>query len=267
MATVSEAVKKRLTKYITSTKNKIVDAKKRDLASSDIQVLFEEIICKIFGYDKQSDLINVPIVGNLCFYFGVQIKEEIKYILEFNSPKMKIRNENLYPVVEYCNRHHIEWIVRTNGIEWVIHKSNCERPNIYEIVCSFNFLEINIENNDDLSLLFRLCKEFHDKTIITDQYNRYRWWGFLSEDKRTIDFMFLVNVCLYEDVSEKVHIPYLDVTYWCDEKFVARRNADKAIGEYLKNEYGKIYDIELKFETVAYHNEKNHIKTNQSVWW
>ena len=267
MFTVHEAVKKRLIKYHVATQNKIVASKKRELTKANIQGLFEEIICKVFGFNKQSDLIDLQINGKLCFYFGIQIQGEIKYILEFNSPKINVRNENLYRIVEYCKRHLVEWIVRTNGIKWEIHRANYERPSSYDMICSFNFIDMNLENNEDLSHLYLLCKEAHDKTIITDENNKYRWYGFLSEDNRTIDYMFLLNICLYADGSEKVHIPYLNVTYWCDDRFIARRNAEKAIDKHLKDVCGKTYDGEHKFETIAYQKETMPMKTNLPVWW
>lgn len=267
MLNVPEAVNKRFKKHLNATQKKIVVSKKRDLTKADIQGLFEEVICKVFGFNKQSDFIDPQIDGDLCFYFGIQARGEVKYILEVNSPKMNISNENFHRTVEYCKSHFVEWMVRTNGIEWEIHRANCERPSLYDMICSFNFIKMNFDKNEDLNQLYLLCKEAHDKTIITDVYNKNRWYGFLGEDKRTIDYMFLLNICLYEDGSEKVHIPYLNVTYWCDDRFVARRNAEKAIDKHLKEVYGRTYDGEQRFETVAYQKETKHIKTNHPVWW
>ena len=187
--------------------------------------------------------------------------------MDLASPKISLKNEDLGTTIEYAILHHIEWVVRTNGIEWEIHRSKCEQPNQYDLVCSFNFLELSLKSEDDLINLFLLCKEKHTKTIITDQYNRYRWYGFLSEDKHTIDYMFIVYECLYKDGSEKVHIPHLDLTYWCDKPFIARRNAEKAIEKYLKDDYGKEYDFEHRFESVAYHKEETYLKRNYPVWW
>ena len=267
MLNVPEAVNNRFKKYLNATQKKIVASKKRDFPNVNIQGLFKEIICKVFGFNKQSDLIDPQIDGNLCYHLGVQIQGETKYILEFSSPKMNISNENLHRTIEYCKHQFVEWAVRTNGFEWEIHKANCERPNVYDMICSFNFIDMNLENNEDLKQLYLLCKEAHGKTIITDEYNKNRWYGFLSEDKRTIDYMFLLNIFLYEDGSEKVYIPYLNVTYWCEDRFIARRNAEKAIDKHLMDEYGKTYDGEHRFETVAYQQEKTHMKTNLPIWW
>jgi hypothetical protein len=212
-------------------------------------------------------LIDPQIDGNLCFYFGLQAQGELKYILEFNSPETNIKNENLNRTLDYCKRHFVEWMVRTNGVEWEIHRANCVSPNLYDMICSFNFIDMNLENDEDLNHLYLLCKEAHNKTLITDEYNKNRWYGFLNEDKRTIDYMFLLNICLYEDGSEKVHIPYLNVTYRCDDRFVARRNAEQAIDKHLKDVYGRTYDGEHRFETVAYQKEIIYMKENHPVWW
>ncbi len=267
MATVPKAVESRLKKYVSSVQNRIIDAKEHILTKTEILGIFKYIACNIFGFDEQSELIDLSIAETSYCYLGVQTQDEIKYIMDLGSPKISLNNENLGPTIEYAIRHHIELVVRTNGITWEIHRSKCEQPNEYDIASSFNFLELNSNNEDDLTNLFLLCKEAHTKTIITDQYNRYRWWGFLSEDKRTIEYMFLLSVCLHEDGSEKVLIPHLDITYRCDKPFIARRNAEKAIEKHLKDEYGKEYDSQQKFESVAYYREATYIKTNCPIWW
>ena len=66
---VPETVKKRLKKYLNSAQKKVLASQKRDLTKADIHGLFEEIICKVFGFNKQSDLIDLQINGKLCFYF------------------------------------------------------------------------------------------------------------------------------------------------------------------------------------------------------
>jgi len=267
MTTIPQIVKKRFKKHVGKVQNRIINTNKNRESKEELLSIFKYIARNIFGFNEQTELTDLSISGATYYYLGVKIENEIKYIIEVVSPQMNLKNEYFTKTVEYAIHNHIEWFVRTNGIAWEIYKNRCEQPDEYEKVCTFNLLELNLKNNDDLANLFILCKESHKKKIITDLYNRNCWYGYLSEDKSTIDYMILLYVCLYEDGSEKVHIPYLDVTYWCDQPFVARQNAERAIEKHLKDEYGREFDSEHRFVTIAYHKETNHLKKNVPVWW
>lgn len=268
MVAIPESVKKRFKMHIGKAQNKIANAKNEYTdEKEELLNVFKHIAHNIFGFNEQTELTDLSISRAKYYYLGVKIKNEIKYIIEIVSSQMNLKNEYFTKTVEYAKHHHIEWFVRTNGIAWEIYKNRCEQPDEYEKVCIFNLLELNLKNDDDLANLFILCKESHNKTIINDLYNRNCWYGYLNEDSTSIDYMFLVNVCLYEDGSEKVYVPFFDVTYWCDEPFIARRNVERAIEKYLKDEYGREFDSEHRFETIAYHKEASHLKKNVPVWW
>lgn len=268
MVEIPEAVKKRFKKNIAEAQNKIENLKNEYTDGNDKVInVFKYIVSNIFGFNEQKELINVPTVEMAYYYIGLKIENEIKYILEISSPTKNIQNDNLHKTIEYAMNNHIEWFVKTNGTFWDIYRNRCKQPDEYEKVCSMNFLELNLNTDMDLGNLYILCKESHDKKITTDLYNRNRWYGYLNEDCTSIDYMFLVNVCLYEDGSEKAYIPFFDVTYWCDEPFIARRNAERAIEKHLKHQYGKEFDSGHKFETVAYHKESIYLRKDVPVWW
>ena len=268
MVEIPKAIKKRFKKSVGKSQHKI-EKLKNEFTDGNEEVLnvFKYIVSNVFGFNEQKESIRLPIDGMAYYYIGLKIENEIKYIIEIGSPTKNIQNDNLSIIIEYAMHNHIEWFVKTNGILWDIYRNKCKQPNEYEKVCSINFLELNSKNHDALSSLYILCKESHNKNITTDLYNRNHWYGYLNEDCTSIDYMFLVNVCLYENGSEKVHIPLLDLTYWCDEPFIGRQNAERAIEKYLKDEYEKEFDSGHKFETIAYHKESIYIKTNVPIWW
>ncbi len=268
MTAIPEITKKRLKKRISKAQKSIVNAKNKHIdEKEELLNIFKQIVCNIFGFNGQKELIDLSIIGMSYYYIGVKIENEIKYIMDISFPKIDIQNGGLSKTIEYAIDNNIEWFVKTNGTFWDIYRNRCKPPDEYEKICSINFLELNLNNDEDLASLFILCKESHNKNITTDLYNRKRWYGYLNEEGTSIDYMFLVNVCLYEDGSEKINIPFFDVTYWCDEPFIARRNGERAIEKYLKEEYGREFDSEHRFETIAYHKEASHLKKNVPVWW
>ena len=260
-------VTKRLKKKIDSAKEKILNIKNRDLEEDDIKRLFIDILSDLLGFNKESEIIDLKTNKKSCCYLGIQIDGEIKFIMQCSAPKFNLKNRLIEKTFEIGSKYHAEWLVKTNAIKWEIYQSKCDEPNEYDLSCQFNFIDLNLKNKVDLAHILLICKEAHVKSPTTDQFNRLQWFCFLSEDEKTIEFMFLVNQCLYEDGSGKFHIPFLNVTYRCNESQSARQNAWKAIEKFLQKDRDRAYDHIHKFTTVAYHKEAEKVKMNQPVWW
>lgn len=267
MVVIPEPARKRFRKHLGKAQSNISLAINNHADESEsLQSILIQILRDVFGFNEIEKLVDLS-TSEMKNYLGAKSDDETKYIVDISFPRTNIPSEISSNTVEYAKRNHVQWLVKTNGIVWDIYKNNCEQPGTYGKLYSMNFLKLNLDNNEDLANLFVFCKESHSKNIITDSHNRNRWYGYLNKDRTSIDYMFLVNVCLYDDGSEKVYIPLLDLTYWCDEPFIARRNAEKSIEKYLKDECEIGFDSKHKFETVAYHKETIHLKKNIPVWW
>lgn len=266
MSAVPETVAKRLEKNLDAAKERVIKANKKSVQSkSEVLDLYKYLALKLFGFTKPARVIDLSVSGVAHFYLGIESQDEVKYLLDL--PLSKSMSEKIDSTIEYATRHHIEWLVRTNDIDWQIYRADCVDPNHYDLVSLFNLVELNYKNENDLMYLFLLSKEKHTKTLVFEEYNRWRYHGFLSKDKSIIDYMFLIDVSLYDDGSEKVYIPLLDLTFRCDQPFAARQNAEKALEKYLKHEFGKEYDFEHRFQSTASVTETTYLKTNHPVWW
>lgn len=272
MPTIPKQVKSRFKNYLANAQNQIINAEKQLIESNEkLLNAFKYIACNIFGFNEQTELTYLSIPGAKYYYLGVKSGNEIKYIIEIVPPKMNFKNESFIKTSDFTIHNNIEWFVITNGTVWEIYRNRCKQSNEYgqEQIkeCTFNFLDLNLKNDDYLTNLFILCKESPNKEIITDLYNRNQWLGYLNEDKSSIDYMILLRLYLYEGNSEKVHIPVFNVTYWSDQPLLARQNAEKTIDKYLKDKYGREFDNEHKFVTIASFEEKDYLREKVPVWW
>ena len=68
----------------------------------------------------------------------------------------------------------VQWAVLTNGINWEVYRIKFERPVDYDLLCSFNFLELNPRKREDHDLLFILCKEGLNKAAIEEFHAHVR---------------------------------------------------------------------------------------------
>ena len=56
----------------------------------------------------------------------------------------------------------------TNGVDWEIYKIRFEKPINYDLVCSFNFAELNSKKQEDQDKVFLLCREGIEKAAIEE---------------------------------------------------------------------------------------------------
>lgn len=70
-----------------------------------------------------------------------------------------MKENHLRQAAHYGVDHNIQWIILTNGIEWMIYRIRFERPINYELVCSFDFSIIKPKDEKIQECLFLVSKE------------------------------------------------------------------------------------------------------------
>jgi hypothetical protein len=104
------------------------------------------------------------------------------------------------------------------------------------------------------------------KTYDEFRFNK-KWYGYISNDKRMVEHLVLVEFHYYDDCSFEIKVPLLNLAFETKDFLHAINNADKNISIYLKEQYEKVYNNEHKFLTQAYINETIPEKQDVLVWW
>jgi hypothetical protein len=94
-----------------------------------------------------------------------------------------------------------------------------------------------------------------------------KWYGYLSNDKKMIDHLVLVEFIYFDDDSFEVKVPLLNLTFETKDFAEAISTPDKNILIYLKDKYEKSYDGEHKFLTIAFKKETISEEQNVPAWW
>ncbi len=159
MAKVPTKVSERLTKEIRNFQRVLKKAKDRDVNESDTVTIIGDILSNVFGFDKYSEVTSEQAIRGTFCDLAVKLDGGIKYLIEVKAIGMALKENHLRQVVNYGANQGIPWIVLTNGIDWEIYKIKFERPIGSELVCSFNFIELNPRKQEDQDKVFLLCKE------------------------------------------------------------------------------------------------------------
>ena len=170
MAAIPKKVVERLHKAVGKFQKILSDAKDRDINEADTVLIVGDMLAEVFGFDKYQDITSELAIKNT--YCDLAIKEDgkVQYVIEVKAIGLTLKGHHLRQVVEYGANKGVQWVVLTNGISWEIHRIRFEKPLSYDLICSFNFLEINPKQTDNQDKLFLLCKKGLNREAREDYY-------------------------------------------------------------------------------------------------
>jgi predicted type IV restriction endonuclease len=159
MTKIPKKVSERLVKEIRRFQQVLTKAKDRDVNESDTVTIITDMLSDVFGFDKYTEVTSEQAIRGTYCDLAVKLDGKLKYLVEVKAIGMNLKENHLRQAIGYGANQGIPWVVLTNGIDWEIFKITFERPISSELVCSFNFMELNPRKQEDHGKTFLLCKE------------------------------------------------------------------------------------------------------------
>lgn len=146
------------------------------------------MLSEIFGFDRYEDITSeYSIRGTYCD-LAVKHEENIKFLVEAKAIGLELKEIHIRQAINYGVQHGIQLVILTNGVCWNIYRLTFEKSVSYELLTSFDFLELNPRKSETLDTLFLLCKEGLSKDVLEKFYehiksvNRYMIGAILQTD-------------------------------------------------------------------------------------
>ncbi len=174
MASIPKKVSERLSKEVQRFQKVLQAAKNRDVNESDTVTIITDMLDGVFGYDKYTEITSEQAIRGTYCDLAVKLDNQVKYLIEVKAIGLSLKEAHLRQAVNYAANLGIFWVVLTNGVDWEIYKIRFERPISHDLVCSFNFLELNGRKQDDQSQIFLLCREGLSKDAISEFHQRVK---------------------------------------------------------------------------------------------
>ncbi|MEI6125054.1 MAG: type I restriction enzyme HsdR N-terminal domain-containing protein [Pseudomonadota bacterium] len=191
MAVIPKKTEDRFLKSIGKFQNILKTAKDRDVNEADTVAIIGDILSEVFGYDKYLEVTSELCIHGTYCDLAIKIDSKIQFLIEAKAIGLELKDNHLRQAVDYGSKQGIQWVVLTNGILWQIYKIRFEQPISYDLVCFFNFFELNTRKTEDKDKLFIMCKEgleknardeFHEKV---QSINRFMIGALLLTDEMT----------------------------------------------------------------------------------
>lgn len=153
--------------------------RERDISEADTVTVIKDMLTDIFGYDKYTELTSEQQIRGTFCDLAIKVEGKIYYLAEIKSAGTSLNDNHLRQAINYGAHQGIEWVILSNAIEWKVFRIKFGQPIDYEEVFSFDVCKLSARSNDDLAMIYMLCREsissdalteFHRQAQIVNRY-------------------------------------------------------------------------------------------------
>ena len=166
MASIPKRVEDRLVAGIKKFQPILALAKSRDVNESDTVVILNDLLAEIFGYAKYFEVTSeFAIRGTYCD-LAIKLDGKLMVLIEAKSVGTELKDQHVKQAIDYAANQGVDWVVLTNGALWRVYKVIFAKPIDQELVCEFDFLNLDAKDDTHLQFLFLLTKEGWAKSAV-----------------------------------------------------------------------------------------------------
>ena len=194
MSNIPKKIQARIVDSLKKFQPVLLSAKTRDVNESDTVIIVTDMLSHIFGFDKYSEITSEFSIRGTYVDLATKIENKVQYLIEVKAIGLDLKDHFVKQAVDYAANQGIDWVVLTNGIAWKIFKVGFGKPITQEVVCEFEFLNLNHKNPEDLDMLYLLSKEGWLKNHIETYHAQ----------KQVLSKFFIATILLSEGIISTV---------------------------------------------------------------
>jgi len=154
-------------------------ARDRDVNESNTVFIIRDMLAEVFGYDEHLDITSEFAVKRTHSDLAIKVDNTMEYLLEAKAIGLTLKENHLRQAVEYGANNGVPWVILTNGMVWQVYRIRFEQPINYDLVCSFDFSELDPKNMEHQERLFVICKEglvkdareeYHERVLTLNRF-------------------------------------------------------------------------------------------------
>jgi hypothetical protein len=134
-------------------------AKAKDINESDTVVIVTDILSELFGYNKYSEVTSEYAIKKTYCDLALKVDGKIRFLIEVKAIGLDLKDDYIRQAIDYGANAGIDWVILTNGCIWRVYKITYAKPIDKELVYEFDILKINSKKQNDLDMVYYVCKE------------------------------------------------------------------------------------------------------------
>lgn len=194
MTTIPTKVQTRLASGLKKFQSIVSTARTKDINESDTVVIITDILSDLFGYDKYSEITSEQAVKKTFCDLAIKIDGKVRFIIEVKAAGLDLKEDHIKQAVDYGSNAGVDWVILTNGSSWKVFKIIFGKPVSNELVYEFDITQLNSKKENDLELLYYVCKESLGKSVLADFHLQ----------KQTFSKFFVGQLIISEPIVDSV---------------------------------------------------------------
>jgi hypothetical protein len=194
MATIPTKVMTRLTSGLKKFQTIVSNAKAKDINESDTVVIITDMLAELFGYDKYSEITSEQAIKKTFCDLAIKFEGKLQFIIEVKAAALELKEDHIRQAVNYGANSAVDWIILTNGTYWKVFKIIFGKPVGHELVYEFDFTSLSAKKQNDLELLYNMCRESLGKSVLET----------FRAQKQTLSRFFIGQIMLTEPVIDSI---------------------------------------------------------------
>lgn len=112
----------------------------RDANEGDTRLFVTDFLCDALGYDKFEDLTTEYLVRGEFADYGIRIEKQLLGFIEVKRIATKLTQRHLRQVEMYAVNEGVEWMILTNGQDWMVYHLAPGMPVEIDLTLEINLL-------------------------------------------------------------------------------------------------------------------------------
>ena len=192
---IPKKVADRLISRLKSFQTVLEAQKARDVSEADTVTIVKDVLSDVFGYDKYSELTSEHAIRGTYCDLAVRIDGRLAFLCEVKAIGLELKDAHVKQAIDYAANQGCEWVVLTNGIEWILYHVLFRKPIDKQDVARINLLSANAKSERDSELLYLLTREGFAKSAVTE---------FRDKKNATSRYMLAAILCTSEPIISAI---------------------------------------------------------------
>lgn len=188
---------------------------------------------------------------------AIKIDGKVRFIIEVKAAGLDLKDDHIRQAVDYGSNAGVDWIILTNGNSWKVFKIIFGKPVSHETVYEFDFSQLNLKKENDLELLYYVCKESLGKSVLEDYHLQKQTFskffiGQLIVSEPVIDSIRKIMKRLYPEVK----VTNQEISELIENEVLKREVIEGEKADEAKKKVNKAFKALLKETTQKTDNTK-----------
>jgi hypothetical protein len=144
----------------------------RDVSEADTVTVVKDILADVLGFDKYAEITSEHSIRGTYCDLAVNLDGKCRLLLEVKAIGLELNDRHVKQAIDYAANQGVDWVVLTNGAEWVLYHVLFEKPVNKQEIARVHLLTADLRKDADMERIYLLTREGLTKDVLSEYRDR-----------------------------------------------------------------------------------------------